>query len=69
MTTDVRPLKPDGWHTYHICGGVLRELTFLGRAGVLSEAMCPNCGEWYRGTVTAPIPLAVEADSRKRARG
>lgn len=53
-TAPGKTLKPDGWHTYHICGGVLRELTMLRRDGTVSEATCENCGEWYRGVATQP---------------
>lgn len=33
--------KPDGWHMYHVCGGVLRELTWSD-----DSALCVVCGQW-----------------------
>jgi hypothetical protein len=33
--------KPDGWHTYHICGGQLREVSRTA-----GGALCTYCGEW-----------------------
>lgn len=41
-TLRARPPKADGWHTYHICGGLLRELTWSG-----FEALCVTCGQWF----------------------
>jgi len=35
--------KPDGWHTYHICGGQLREVTRVDSA----DLFCVYCGEWF----------------------
>ena len=36
-------VKPDGWHTYHICDGLLREITQLDR-GVLYCTACDTYG-------------------------
>lgn len=38
--------KPDGWHTYHICSGLMRELVWSGR-----DATCHWCGQWFRTDV------------------
>lgn len=34
-------LKPDGWHTYHICNGKIRELVWEGTC-----AYCAVCDQW-----------------------
>lgn len=49
--------KPDGWHTYHVCDGRMRELRMLtpfGTVGTVGtwEAMCVTCGQWFRGVIT-----------------
>lgn len=45
--------KPDGWHTYHVCGGQLRELTWMRTAATgTGEALCTACGAWVEVLVT-----------------
>lgn len=46
--TQARDLKPDGWHTYHVCGGKLRELVWQ-RDG--HEATCVTCGTWFSAVI------------------
>lgn len=40
--------KPNGWHTYHVCGGQLRELVWQ-RDG--REAICTTCGTWFSAVI------------------
>jgi len=59
--------KEDGWHTYHICGGQLREITALtasvkGRIRspqAHREMLCTDCGDWYTATVERTYEIAV----------
>lgn len=43
----IEKLKPDGWHVYHICFGVLRELTVTK-----DGSLCVACGQWAKLEVT-----------------
>lgn len=59
--------KPDGWHTYHICGGERREVTFFTGVNV-ARALCPFCGQWCTVEVQLeskggiqPLPPANES--------
>lgn len=45
--------KPDGWHTYHVCGGVLRQVHFEPTEG---WALCIWCGD--RCTVSVDPAVA-----------
>jgi hypothetical protein len=38
--------KPDGWHTYHICGGLIRELSNV-TTSTENKLYCPSCNEWF----------------------
>lgn len=42
--------KLDGWHVYHTCGGVLREITAIydDATSPARDFMCPVCGQWFR---------------------
>jgi len=46
--------KPDGWHTYHICGGQLREIEAVGATGFGGDGflLCVHCGERYETKLT-----------------
>ena len=51
-------MNPDGWHTYHICGGLLRELVWSGH-----EVLCVYCGQWCEVRIIPAQPIAhPEAD-------
>jgi hypothetical protein len=58
--------KPDGWHTYHICSGQMREIVWGVTALPKKEATCIHCGEWIeimviaRNTFGGAQPLAPE---------
>ncbi|MCC7372594.1 MAG: hypothetical protein IT306_29540 [Chloroflexi bacterium] len=39
--------KPDGWHTYHVCDGLLRELTRIDGG----DLYCVACGVWFRSVI------------------
>ena len=44
-------MKPDGWHTYHVCGGQVREVRRVVDHDDNASLMCVNCGEWFEFTV------------------
>lgn len=55
--------KPDGWHTYHVCDGQVREITFSTK-GASSFAVCVFCGQTQVSDVTGPRPpLRVDRPS------
>lgn len=58
--------KPDGWHTYHVCDGHLREIVrAVPKDGGQPELLCVHCGQWAWVSVTdeAVITRAKEIES------
>jgi hypothetical protein len=58
--------KPDGWHTYHICDGQLREVRFVSK-GSQREAMCVHCGQWFRAALAAESEAKPLTDAERAA--
>jgi len=50
-----REPKPDGWHTYHVCGDVLREISKVGGRDGSSSLYCAVCNEWYDWYITPQV--------------
>lgn len=52
--------KPDGWHTYHVCGGLPRMVVGISTGGgEPNNLLCETCGQWCEVRVTEGRQIGI----------